>query len=51
MTGELVVRPNTPYHFFLALSVWVVFTVFVLMRFKNPERNSSGLISWKYSPR
>ena len=36
MTGELIVRPNTPYHFFLALSVWVVFTAFILMRFKNP---------------
>jgi polyferredoxin len=36
MTGELIVRPNTPYHFFLALSVWVVFSVFVLVRLKNP---------------
>jgi len=36
MTGELIVRPNTPYHFFLALSIWVVFSTFVLMRYKNP---------------
>jgi len=36
MSGELIVKPNTPYHFFLALSIWVVFTAFVLMRFKNP---------------
>jgi len=37
MSGELVVRPNTPYHFFLALSVWVVFTAFVLAHFKKPD--------------
>ena len=36
MSGELVVRPNTPYHFFLALSVWVLFAAFVLSHFKNP---------------
>jgi len=38
MSGELIVRPNTPYHFFLALSIWVVFTAFVLTRFKNQGR-------------
>ncbi|UCD80148.1 MAG: 4Fe-4S binding protein [Desulfobacterales bacterium] len=37
MTGELIVRPNTPYHFYLALSVWLVLAAFVLMRFKNPD--------------
>ncbi len=36
MSGELIVRPNTPYHFFLALSIWVLFTAYVLMWFKNP---------------
>ena len=24
MTGELIVKPNTPYHFFISLSIWVV---------------------------
>jgi len=38
MSGELIVRPNTPYHFFLALSVWVVFAAFVLMPFQNQGR-------------
>jgi len=38
MSGELIVRPNTPYHFFLALSVWVVFTAFILSHLRNPRR-------------
>ena len=37
MSGELIVRPNTPYHFFLALSVWVVFAAFILAYFKNTD--------------
>jgi len=37
MTGELVVRPNTPHHFFMSLSIWVVFALFVWVRFKGPE--------------
>ena len=37
MTGELIVRPNLPYHLFLSLSIWVVFAVFVWARFKNTE--------------
>jgi len=36
MSGELIVKPNTPYHLFLALSVWIVFAAFVLMQFKDP---------------
>jgi hypothetical protein len=36
MTGELIVRPNMAYHFFISLSLWVVFTTFVWARFKNP---------------
>ena len=32
MTGELIVKPNTPYHLFVSLSVWVVFSLFVLMK-------------------
>jgi len=35
MTGELIVRPNTPYHFFISLSIWVVFALFVWVRFKG----------------
>ncbi len=36
MTGELIVRPNMAYHFFISLSLWVVFTIFVWARFKSP---------------
>ena len=36
MTGELIVRPNTPYHFFISLSVWVVFAIFVWVGYKGP---------------
>ncbi len=36
MTGELIVRPNTPYHLFIALSVWLVFAIFVWVRYKGP---------------
>jgi heme/copper-type cytochrome/quinol oxidase subunit 2 len=36
MTGELIVRPNTPHHFFISLSIWVVFATSVWFRFKNP---------------
>jgi heme/copper-type cytochrome/quinol oxidase subunit 2 len=36
MTGELIVRPNTPYHFFISLSIWVVLAAGVWFRFKNP---------------
>ena len=35
MTGELIVKPNTPYHFFISLSIWVVFATGVWFRFKN----------------
>jgi len=35
MTGELIVKPNTPYHFFISLSIWVIFAVGVWFRFKN----------------
>jgi hypothetical protein len=36
MTGELIVRPNIAYHFFISLSIWAVFTIFVWEPFKNP---------------
>ena len=35
MTGELIVGPNTVYHFFITLSIWLVFATFVWVRFKN----------------
>jgi hypothetical protein len=36
MTGELIVKPNTPYHFFISLSIWVAFAIFTWIRFKGP---------------
>jgi len=41
MTGELIVRPNTPYHLFISLSLWVFFSVFVWIRHK-PQTAFSG---------
>ena len=41
MTGELIVKPNTPYHFFISLSLWVVFAIGVRRRFIN-SAGSSG---------
>jgi ferredoxin len=38
MTGELVVRPNTPYHLFVGLSLWLVFSIFVLFLRYTPSR-------------
>lgn len=38
MTGELIVKPNTPYHFFISLSVWLVFSMFVLFGCDAPPR-------------
>ncbi len=32
MTGELIVKANTPYHLFLALSVWIVFSLLIYFR-------------------
>ena len=32
MTGELIVRPNTPYHLFLSLSLWVTFSLLLWFR-------------------
>ncbi len=36
MSGELIVRPNTPYHFALALSLWLTFSLLLLFR-HNPR--------------
>ncbi len=41
MTGELVVRPNTPYHLFISLSIWIVFAVFILIQ-NNPRARFAG---------
>ena len=32
MTGELIVKPNTPYYLFLSLSIWLVFSLLVYFR-------------------
>jgi len=39
MTGEFVVKPNTPYHLFISLSVWVAFSLLVLNQLKDRSRN------------
>jgi len=31
MTGELIVKPNTPYHFAVAFSIWITFSMLVLI--------------------
>ena len=40
MTGELVVRPNTSYHLFISLSMWVTFSLLVLNKLKDRSRNT-----------
>ena len=35
MTGELVVKPNLPYFLFIALSIWVGFSLLIFFRFDN----------------
>jgi polyferredoxin len=32
MTGELIVKPNTPYHLMISLSLWVALSTFLLYR-------------------
>lgn len=41
MTGELIVRPNSPYHFAISLSVWIVFSAILLFRV-NPGARSAA---------
>ena len=36
MTGELIVRPNTPYHLFLSLSLWMTLSLLLWFR-TGPE--------------
>ena len=35
MTGKLIVRPNTPHHLFISLSIWLVFSMLIWIRFKT----------------
>jgi hypothetical protein len=41
MTGELIVRPNSLYHLFIGLSIWVVLSLLLLFR-SNPEFPFAG---------
>lgn len=46
MTGELIVRPNTAYHFFVSMSVWVALAVFLLRFNQNrPDLGRAGRIN------
>jgi plastocyanin len=38
MTGELIVRPNTPYHLSISLSVWLTFSLLLLFRVEKGLR-------------
>ncbi|MHC4214546.1 MAG: 4Fe-4S binding protein [Planctomycetota bacterium] len=40
MTGEMIVRPNTPYHLFISISVWIAFSLLIWIRFKNPYHHA-----------
>ena len=35
MTGELIVGPNTPYHLFISLSIWLTFGLLLLFRVRS----------------
>jgi len=46
MIGELIVRPNTPYHLAITLSVWIVFSLLLFFRHKTgPETSGSKRIN------
>ena len=32
MTGELIVKPNSPYYLFISLSIWLVFSLLIYIR-------------------
>ena len=32
MTGELIVKPNSPYYLFISLSIWLVFSLLLYIR-------------------
>ncbi len=43
MTGELVVRPNTTYHFAVSFSIWIMFLILILIFTKDkttPKKSS-----------
>ena len=40
MTGELIVRPNTPHHLFISLSIWLVFSMLIWIRFKTRSHST-----------
>jgi polyferredoxin/heme/copper-type cytochrome/quinol oxidase subunit 2 len=40
MTGELIVKPNTPYHLSISLSIWLVFSLLVYFRMDTGTRFS-----------
>jgi polyferredoxin/plastocyanin len=35
MSGELIVKPNTPYYLFISLSIWIVFSLLLYFRTDN----------------
>ena len=41
MTGELIVRPNSPYHFAISLSVWIVFSAILLFQVNSGARSAA----------
>lgn len=43
MTGEIVVRPNTPYHLMVSLSLWVVLSVFLIYRNRSGAKEPTRL--------
>jgi len=40
MTGELIVRPNTPYYLFISLSCWLTLSLLILFGTQPPPRFS-----------
>jgi hypothetical protein len=40
MTGELLVKPNTVYHFAVSFSIWITFSVLILIFAKNKPKKT-----------
>jgi len=40
MSGELIVRPNTLYHLFISLSLWVTFSLLIFFRVDSGTRST-----------
>jgi heme/copper-type cytochrome/quinol oxidase subunit 2 len=51
MTGEIVVRPNTPYHLVVSLSLWVVLSVFLLYRNRSGKKEPTRVNLFERFPR